>query len=90
MITSSLTKCPRCQKSKEDALKDVEAEYGNVTAVEYRKMIDAFNAMEKEEVDTLKEDAEIEIFEKFFIVNYDAKCTKCFFQFSKKIKEEVL
>lgn len=84
MSANEYVVCPRCVKEvtaeREKAIAKAQAQYGKVSAEEYRRLIGVAEAMpDKPKHPTLAEYYEFSIDAEEFSVNFRAHCTACGF-----------
>lgn len=89
MSADNWTKCPKCELSNKSRLSKAEAEYGKVSAEEYKRLLDEA-LEEKESEDTLRENYSIGIYHGQFEIEYSASCTECGFNFSYEFNKDPL
>lgn len=86
--------CPRCHEQYEKDLialdEKVTESYGKVTPEEYIRLKSELAQLEeKEEPTTLREDYEQGVIEGEYYLRYSGHCSKCGWEYEKKIDEKV-
>jgi hypothetical protein len=82
-------KCPRCWKKVETEKERVVGLYGKVGVKEFLEKVAGIKDEEPEEMNSLREDYELGIWEGKFQVSYSGNCRLCGFNFGFKHEEEV-